>query len=95
MQIPTPAPASFDLASWLVNQGPLGVGLALAIFLIARLWRTNEELSRRLEDAQNKRIDEAKASGEKMERVAKSSIAATRRLYRALGEKDDDLDGQE
>lgn len=96
MQAPSPSPSpSVDLSLWLVNQGPLGVGLLLAIFLVARLWRTNEELTRRLDELQNLRVAESKTAGERMERVARSSVLATRRLYRALGEKDDDLDREE
>lgn len=92
MQNPAAAPSSLDLTGWLVNQGPLGVGLVLAIALILRLWRENETLSKRLDEIQEQRIRETKEAGEKMTKIAQGSIAATRRLYRALGEKDDGLD---
>jgi len=69
-------------SSWLVTQGPLGVGLVLALVGLARLWL-------RYEAIQEARITEAKAWGERMEKIAKSSNAAVRKLYRALGERDD------
>jgi len=71
----------------LINQGPLGVALAVLAILSGRIFRRYEEI-------QELRIKEAKDYGEKMERVANSSVSATRKLYRALGEKDDDLDGK-
>lgn len=77
-----------DIYQWLINQGPLGVALAVLAVLSGRIFRRYEEI-------QELRIKEAKDYGEKMERVAKSSVAATRKLYRALGEKDDDLDEEE
>lgn len=77
-----------DIYQWLINQGPLGVALAVLAVLSGRIFRRYEEI-------QELRIKEAKDYGEKMERVAKSSVSATRKLYRALGEKDDDLDEEE
>jgi len=72
----------------LINQGPLGVALAVLAVFAGRIWRRYDEI-------QELRIKEAKDYGEKMGRVAKASLSATRKLYRALGEKDDDLDGEE
>ena len=69
-------------SGWLITQGPLGVGLVLALVGLGRLWL-------RYEAVQEARITEAKEAGERMERLAKSSTNAVRKLYRALGEKDD------
>lgn len=91
------APSSpvVDLTSWLINQGPLGVALAVSILLNARLWKAFEEERKAKDAIQAERLKESKDAGEKMERIAKASIAGTRKLYKALGEKDDELDSEE
>ena len=86
MQAATPIT---DVTTWLINQGPLGVALAISIFLNARLWKAFDEERKAKDAIQGERLKESKDFGEKMGGVAKASVNATRKLYRALGEKDE------
>lgn len=80
------------VSGWLLTQGPLGVGVVLALVVVGRLWTRLEALQGRIDALQEQRVTDAKSYGERMERLALSSTQAVRKLYRALGEKDTGAD---
>lgn len=80
------------VSGWLLTQGPLGVGILALVFALVQIWRRYEEANARIQQLQELRVTDATNYGERMEKLALSSTQAVRRLYRALGEKDDNLE---
>lgn len=80
------------VSDWLINQGALGVSLILAIVMIMRLWSKIEAKDAEIVRLNELRTSEAKAAGNALVKLAKSSRGAIRRLGRAMGDDGDDDD---